>query len=135
MMPHDAASSVALIVIDFTNCDTGRAEGLLKPDVPSYEIPSVSETFVRSCEFRDFRRGEPIRATSIQLGGSLAGKLSSRLSSTLSSDGLASDGSNRSRRLRRAIADPRLCDALERGITSPAGRQHSPAAPGNATAA
>src|SRR5262249_33586216 len=65
---------------------------------------------------RGFRRGEPIRVSRVQLGGSLAGKLSSKLSSSLSSEVVTAGISGW--RLRRVLADPRC--AIDRGAILPA---------------
>jgi hypothetical protein len=65
---------------------------------------------------RDFRRGEPIRVTGVQLGGSLAGKLSSKLSSILLSEVVTAGTCGW--RLRRPIAEP--CRAVDRGVISAA---------------
>ena len=59
----------------------------------------------RFAKISDFRLGDPIRVTSVQLGGSLAGKLSFRLSSIFCSDGGASGTSCRRLGLPRAIAN------------------------------
>jgi hypothetical protein len=71
----------------------------------------------RFAKILDFRLGDPIRVTSVQLSGSLAGELSFRLSSISCSDGMASGMSCSRLGLRRAIANFRVGWPMERGIT------------------
>ena len=75
----------------------------------------VGDYVSKSSRLRGFRRGEPIRVTIVQLGGSLAGKVCSRLSSSMLST-LVTAGTC-GWRLRRPIADPRR--AVDRGVMSP----------------
>ena len=91
-----------------------RADRVTERGVPRSRTFYVS----KSSKVRGFRRGEPMRVPSVQLGGSLAGKLSSKLSSILSSVVAAAGGSGW--RLRRASADARRCCGMDRGIMSPA---------------
>src|SRR5215469_1780355 len=91
-----------------------RADRVTERGVPRSRTFYVS----KSSKVRGFRRGEPMRVRSVQLGGSLAGKLSSKLSSILSSVVAAAGGSGWC--LRRACADPCRCCRMDRGIMSPA---------------
>jgi hypothetical protein len=79
------------------------------------------------------RFGDPILASSVQLGGSLAGKDSFELSSTWSSEGLASETCRGFRCCRRPTRDFRRYREDRLGIITPVRRLPtgiSPSTPG-----